>query len=289
MKVCPACGFKFKISEESCPSCLKAPVMKDGFLAYAPELADANEGFEPEFFEKLFSLELKSFWFNSRNKLIIWTIKEYFPNSKKFLEIGCGTGFVLSGIEKAFPNMALRGSEIYSAGLSYADKRVKRAELFQMDARKIPFEKEFDLIGAFDVLEHIEEDEAVLREMHRATKPGGGIIITVPQHRFLWSKVDEHARHVRRYSVSELKEKVERAGFRIKRTTSFVSILLPLFMASRVVSKYRHSEGNAGSDLTPPGPLNSALERLLDMERFFIKMGLSLPAGSSLLMAAEKA
>jgi len=270
------------------PSLRKVPELIDGFSAFAPELARANEGFESEFFERLFNIESGSFWFKSRNKLILWAIKKYFSSAKNFLEIGCGTGFVLSAIEKAFPDMELCGSEIYSKGLSFAARRVKRARLFQMDARKIPFEEEFDLIGAFDVLEHIKEDDLVLSEMHRAIKQGGGIIITVPQHKFLWSKVDEHARHVRRYSASELKEKVEAAGFSPMRATSFVSLLLPLYAASRVAGRFRVSEGNAGSDLKPPGPLNSALEGLLDLERFFIKRGLSLPAGSSLLMVAEK-
>jgi len=288
MKVCPACKFKFNFNCRSCPSCRESPAIKDGFPAYAPELAEANEGFEPEFFERLFKVEAGSFWFNSRNKLILWAIEKYFPKAKRFLEIGCGTGFVLSAIEEAFPMMELYGSEIFSAGLGYADKRIKKAELFQMDARKIPFEEEFDLIGAFDVLEHIEDDERVLKEMYRATRQGGGIIITVPQHQFLWSKVDEYARHVRRYSALELRKKVEAAGFRTRMTTSFVSILLPLFMASRLIGQYRASEGGAGSDLRPPGPLNSALERLLDLERFFIRMGLSLPLGSSLLLMADK-
>ncbi len=184
--------------------------------------------------------------------------------------------------------MVLCGSEIYSKGLSFAARRVKRANLFQMDARKVPFEEEFDLIGAFDVLEHIKEDDLVLKEMYRATRQGGGIIITVPQHQFLWIRVDEEAHHVRRYGANELRKKVEGAGFRVIRTTSFVSALLPLFVASRLVGRFRASGDGAGSDLKPPGPLNNALERLLDVERFFIRKGLYLPAGSSLLLVARK-
>ena len=65
-----------------------------------------------------------------------------------------------------------------------------------MDARRIPFEDEFDVIGAFDVLEHIKEDEQVLVQMHRAVKSGGGIMLTVPQHMFLWSEQDVQAHHV---------------------------------------------------------------------------------------------
>ena len=64
------------------------------------------------------------------------------------------------------------------------------------------------MIGAFDVLEHIADDELVLSQMHQAVRKGGGIILTVPQHSFLWSEIDEYSRHVRRYSVSELKLKL---------------------------------------------------------------------------------
>jgi len=79
----------------------------------------------------------------------------------------------------------------------------------------------------------LRDDELVLSEMFRATKPGGGIIVTVPQHQFLWSVVDEHAFHKRRYSRVDLVSKVERAGFRVARVTSFVSLLLPLMLLSR--------------------------------------------------------
>ena len=87
--------------------------------------------------------------------------------------------------------------------------------LFQMDARFVPFEEEFDVIGAFDALEHIKEDEDVLREIFRATKEGGGIILTVPQHPFLWSQMDEISHHYRRYTRRGLIDKVQRAGFEV--------------------------------------------------------------------------
>src|SRR6266545_4042215 len=91
---------------------------------------------------------------------------------ENFLEIGCGTGFVLSGIRKAFPELILSGSEIFSEGLNLAAERLPGVELFQMDARRIPFQEEFDVIGAFDVLEHVKEDEEVLSQMYQATRKG---------------------------------------------------------------------------------------------------------------------
>ncbi|WP_369160305.1 trans-aconitate 2-methyltransferase [Candidatus Thiodiazotropha sp. LNASS1] len=206
---------------------------------------------------------------------------------KKMFEIGCGTGYVLSGIERAFPNVELSASDIYIAGLQFTKGRVDRAELFQMDARSIPFDSEFDVIGAFDVLEHIVEDQKALFEMYRAVKPGGGIIITVPQHTFLWSQTDVRACHVRRYSVAELKDKVEEAGFTIKVSTSFVSLLLPVMMLSRL-QKRKGDNTDQTSELMVGGVTNWILEKILDFERILIRNGLHFAAGGSLLMIAEK-
>ena len=75
------------------------------------------------------------------------------------------------------------------------------------------------------------EDETVLRQVAKALRPGGRLLITVPQHQFLWSATDETAHHVRRYSCqSDLRAKTERAGFHVLRVSSFVSFLLPLML-----------------------------------------------------------
>ncbi len=288
MKICIKCGLKSEGADWVCPACHWEPETRSGYLSFAPELSQAGEGFKPDFFEVLYKLEAKNFWFRSRNRLLVWAIKKYFSQAKSFLEIGCGTGFVLSGIEKAFPKMELCGSEIHTAGLAFAGKRVSKARLFQMDARKLPFEDEFDLIGAFDVLEHIGQDETVLSQMYQAVRHNGGIILTVPQHPFLWSGVDEHARHVRRYTSRELRSKVEDAGFKVERATSFVSLLLPLFAVSRFRARRAETGSDAGAELQIGSMLNGIFEKALDLERVIIRAGISIPAGSSLLVVARK-
>lgn len=288
MRLCTECGKAFGRQSRACPFCFHEAEMLNGYLAFAPELANASEGFEAEYFQQLVKLEADNFWFRSRNQLIVWALQRYFPRAQSFLEIGCGTGFVLSGIKEELPGLFLAGSEVFSAGLSFAAPRVPGVELFQMDARRIPFREEFDVIGAFDVLEHIKEDTEVLSQMHQATRKFGGILLTVPQHPFLWSQSDEYARHARRYKSRELRDKVEHAGFEIIRVTSFVSLLLPLLVLSRLKQRFQKSEFDPMSEVKINPLLNSVLKRILDLERSTIRGGLSFPVGGSLLLLARR-
>src|SRR5579883_184232 len=152
--------------------------------------------FKAEYFDDIYEFETSNFWFQNRNELIIWALATYFPTIDSFLEIGCGTGFVLSEIEKSMPDLSLTGIDLFAEGLLKARQRVKRAALIEQDARQLTLDADFDVSGAFDVLEHIDEDELVLRELFRVCRQG--LLITVPQHEFLWSAVDEYSCHKRR-------------------------------------------------------------------------------------------
>ncbi len=272
-----------------CPSCGQSPELCQGYLAFAPEAAERNEGFRADYFEQLAQLEEHSFWFQSRNRLLTWALRRYFPRAESFLEIGCGTGFVLAGIGREFPGLNLSGSEIFTRGLTFATARLPGVSLFQMDARTIPFDAEFDVIGAFDVLEHIEEDQAVLCQMFQATKPGGGILVTVPQHRFLWSALDDYSFHKRRYVRQDLVRQVESAGFKVCRATSFVSLLLPLLLISRLGRSKTSVALDPAAELKINPILNRTLGKILGLERAVIRAGVSFPAGGSLLVVAQKA
>jgi SAM-dependent methyltransferase len=261
----------------------------DGVLAFSPILAASGAGFKVDAFAKLAAQEEHSFWFRSRNRLLVWALHRYFPAASSLLEIGCGTGYVLGGMRARFPDLRLAGSEIFSAGLVFAAERLPGVDLFQMDARAIPFVDEFDLIGAFDVLEHIKEDEEVLAQMYRAVKPGGGVLITVPQHMFLWSQADVEAVHQRRYSAHELRRKVESAGFDVVRQTSFVSLLFPLMAAQRLMNRKPHPNYSVHQELGIGGVANWSMERILGIERGLVKAGAAFPFGGSLLLVGRKA
>jgi SAM-dependent methyltransferase len=243
-------------------------------------------GFDEEAFRHLPGAEEKSFWFRSRNALIVWALRGHFPDARSMLEIGCGTGYVLRGVRSAFPDMRLVGGELFPAGLAVAAQRVPDAELLELDARELPFKAEFDVVGAFDVLEHIDEDEQVLAQMLRAARPGGGLLVLVPQHPWLWSEHDEIVEHRRRYTRRDLVAKADRAGVEIVEVTSFVSSLLPVMAVSRAVDRVRKKTDPIAN--LDPGPLNGILERVLDGERKLIERGVSLPFGGSLMLVGRK-
>lgn len=287
MKRCLQCSETFESNEWKCPSCAWDPPRLSGFPAFAPEFSSSNNGYDAAFFERLAAVEEGFFWFESRNALLTWALAKYFPSASSFFEVGCGTGFVLREVGRKFPRMRLTGGEVFENGLKIASKRVPGAEYVQVDATRMPFNEEFDVVGAFDVVEHIDDDEAVLRGLYQAVRTGGGVMLTVPQHRFLWSAADDHAHHKRRYSRAELVEKAERAGFRVAMTTSFVSFLMPALMVARM-GRGQKDGYNVFEELTIGATANRVMSSVSLMERGAIRAGVRLPMGGSLLVVGRK-
>ena len=277
MKRCLRCEARYDAPGWRCPGC--------GFEPEAVQAADIR--YDASRFEVLAGLEREHFWFTARSRLIVWALRKHFPHAQSLLEIGCGTGNVLGAIAEAAPALRVAGSEAHASALALARSRAPGAMLLQMDARRIPYRDEFDVIGAFDVLEHIEEDDCVLREMFEACRAGGGAIITVPQHPWLWSYRDEFAHHVRRYRRAELLRKVRAAGFEGIWASSFVTALLPLMALSRLRQKSPRGF-DAASELRVGRVANRALGAVMALERRLVQAGLTLPAGGSLLVIAHK-
>jgi SAM-dependent methyltransferase len=245
---------------------------------FAPELADTDSGFDPAVFEELASIEAEHFWFVARNQLLVGLMNKYFPQAQRFMEVGCGTGFVLRAVLQSREWERVVGSELHPTGLAYARKRLPQVvELVQMDARDIPAVGFFDLAGAFDVIEHIEEDEAVLRGIHASLRPGGGLVVAVPQHPSLWSKADEIAHHVRRYRRGELEAKFRRNGFEVLFSSSYTALLLPLFAASRL----RKARDDDPYEFAVDPLVNRTLLKTLQAEVRLTLAGMRWPLGGS--------
>jgi SAM-dependent methyltransferase len=295
-RLCPQCGAYDLIRDNqavwpvawSCPTCGRSCEARDGFTLFAPALADTLTGLNPDEFQHLARWEEGHYWFRPRNRLITGLLARYFPSARDFMEIGCGTGFVVSAVAKMKRWRRLVGTELHPAGLSMARARLgARAELAQMDARRIPAKNAFDVIGAFDVLEHIEDDAAVLTSMHLAVRPGGGILLAVPQHPSLWSEIDARVLHVRRYRRGELEKKAQDAGFRIIFSGSYSAFLLPLMAISRWLGPGRNSDAMR-CEFEPPRTVNSLLTAVNQIEVTLTLAGIRFPVGGSRVIVASK-
>jgi SAM-dependent methyltransferase len=279
---CAACGRH----AEGRPLCSSCDANARSAWIYLSGEGQGN--YSDTFFTLLEALEPRSFWFRARNELVVWALRTYLGGASRFLEVGCGTGFVLAAVHERAPRLEVMGAELYPEGLAVARRRLPGIPLVQMTALDIPFVESFDAIGAFDVLEHIEDDEGALREMGRAVTLGGGLLVTVPQHPRLWSAADDFASHVRRYRRDELIAKAERAGWKPVRVTSFVTLPLPMFALSRVAGARRGRAYDLEHELGLPKPIDRCLESLMRVERAMLAHGVSFPIGASLLFVARR-
>lgn len=252
----------------------------------APALTVANAGDATYWHDDLAAAEARHFWFDARNRIIIAALERHFPAARSMLDLGCGTGDVLAAIDRARTDLALCAGDALLAGLERAKRNVPRASFVQLDARRLPYDGEFDVIGIFDVLEHMDDDGAVLREARRATKPGGGAIITVPQHPWLSSAVDEFSRHRRRYTRAGLLDTVRRAGFGVERVTSFMTFVLPVLLLSRL-GKQDAATLDPAAELAIASAPNGLLRGICRLEAATIAAGCSWPVGGSLLVVAR--
>lgn len=267
-------------------------VLRDGIKCYHPELANDFDGYPSAGFDVTDDVEEGSFWVWSRTRLLtreVLRVVSGIPQAR-FFEIGCGTGAFLRSLSSE-GSLQLLGSEIYLRGLRSAITRSPDIEFIQLDATRIPFESEFDAVGAFDVIEHIEDDRAVLRGIRQALKPGGHLVLTVPQHQFLWSSIDEFVHHRRRYSRKDLLAKLESTGFQVTFATSFVFMLFPLMLVSRLLDRKPKAPATA-EEFDKQVRFSPLTNRLFDwvmrIDEAMIARRWSLPWGGTLLVVAKK-
>ncbi len=262
--------------------------MQGEFPCFAPDLAGDNEDYESDCYSEALELGDRNYWRATRLRLILWGLERYFPKPRSFFEIGCGLGYILAAVSRKYPGVELAGSDIYLESLEHSRRALPGSELFQADASHLPFRSQFDVVGAFDVLEHLDDDVGAMTGMFDAVRPGGGILVTVPQHRFLWSQRDEFLFHKRRYSRRELVDKIAGAGFEIVKVTSFFTFPFPAMVWANWRDRKPRDDYHPYSTLRVGGAVNSLLIRILDVERALIKLGVSYPFGGSLFLAGRR-
>ena len=235
-------------------------------------------------YEQMAELDQRHWWYVARREVIAALIRREVrpPANARVLEIGCGTGHNLAMLGEFGHVDAL---ELDDEARAIAEKRlgrmVMKAPLPELAG--VP-QKHYDLVGAFDVVEHIDDDAAALASIAERLKPGGKLVVTVPAHEWMWSAHDVVNHHKRRYSKSALRSLFDKSPLRLEAIGYFNSLLFPVAVAERLSSKLR---GKDEADLTmPPALLNTALEKVFAAERHLVGR-LPLPPGLSLFAVAS--
>lgn len=234
-------------------------------------------------YRQMAELDQRHWWYRARRQILAELIRREggLPPNPRILEIGCGTGHNLAMLGDFGEIDAL---ELDEEARAMAEQRLGRqvmsAPLPELDG--VP-DRHYDLIGAFDVIEHIDDDRGALTSIAAKLKPGGKFLMTVPAHQWMWSAHDVVNHHKRRYSKRALKALIERSPLKLSKIGYFNSLLFPLAVADRLASKLR---GREDADLKLPArPLNSALEKVFAAERYAVGR-LPLPPGLSLFAVA---
>jgi SAM-dependent methyltransferase len=245
---------------------------------------------DPQYERKTLLMEEHHWWYRGRRAIVRQAVDELGLGPRpKVLDAGCGSGrnmLELSDFGDVY------GVDISPHSVEQAHERgLENVQVGSLTG--LPFaDGEFDLITSLDVIEHIEDDVAVLRELLRVARPGGALLLTVPAYPALWSSHDVVNHHQRRYTRRTLLAAVNAAGWRPERTTHFNAFLLPPAAAYRVVERFRPKNGEVEDthlDVTP-GWANGALERVLLAEAALLRGGKRrIPAGMSLMAIVRKA
>jgi ubiquinone/menaquinone biosynthesis C-methylase UbiE len=233
--------------------------------------------------EVCFQLEDNSFWFRHRNNCITTLVKHFSP-AGPFFDVGGGNGFVAKAVEDLGIETFL--VEPGERGCINGQKRGLRNIICSTLENAGFEENSLPAIGAFDVVEHIESDTAILNSFNRYLVKGGLVFITVPAYRSIWSTEDDHAGHYNRYTLRELRKKLDNAGFDMLYSSYLFTILpVTIFLFRTAAGKFRKKLPEASRDHDKNITL---LNKLWDWELKRVKARKKIGFGSSCLVVAKK-
>ncbi|MDB5170462.1 MAG: methyltransferase type 11 [Candidatus Saccharibacteria bacterium] len=229
-----------------------------------------------------------TYWWHLGRLRIIETYLQKATNGKKnvkILNVGCGTGGTLALLEKygVVDNIDISDDAIaFMKQLGYS--RIKK-----VNDIALPFKDEsYDLVVAFDVLEHIKEDEQALKEWHRVLTSDGAVIITVPAYQWLWGEHDVSLHHQRRYTTRLLKRTANAAGLTPGRLSYAIAFSLPLVVGFRTLHKLSGRKADSETSYVDvPNWVNTLFSQLLYVEAKFHNF-VRFPAGTSVITSLRK-
>ena len=236
-------------------------------------------------FDRMAELDQDHWWFIARRKILQQLIERVVepPVGARVLEVGCGTGHNLAMLGRFGK---VEASELDDCARALASKRLGRG----VREAKLPdlsmFERgAYDLVALLDVLEHVPDDVASLRAVHKRLAPGGALLLTVPANPWMWSAHDVAHHHFRRYSRRELARVIREAGFEVQLLSFFNSLLFPLVAAARIVGKVIGRESSDDQLQSPT--VNALLNRIFSLEAGMVGR-LPLPFGVSLVAVLRR-
>lgn len=233
----------------------------------------------------LYELEESHWWHIGRRRIIGSFVKEICDqitdHRPRILDVGCGTGGNLKMLSQ-FGDA--EGVDISPDALAFCRERGQKVKLGA--AEGLPYaDATFDLVTALDVVEHLDDDVAGLREMRRVLRPGGHVLIFVPTFMWLWGVQDDISHHRRRYVLPRLRRAVTQAGFEIERTTyANITFLAPTFLGRlfmRLTGFRPETEANINI-----AALNPLFGRILGAEATLLRF-MNFPVGVSGLCVAR--
>jgi ubiquinone/menaquinone biosynthesis C-methylase UbiE len=242
--------------------------------------------------ERTFDVERRHFWFRGFKRFVTPLIEEATAGMSrpKLLDAGCGTGANLSLLK----NFGVPfGLELFWRGLQLGREQ-GATRLVQGTVTSLPFsDASIDVVLSFDVLYCLPDpaEHDSIAEMFRVLRSGGSAIVNVAALDMLKGDHSVLGREVRRYTRSELRQKLARAGFRVKRITYTNASLFPLTATVRALQRLRGVQEDAttkGDFYLPPAPVNALFAAALAVEAKIIAAGFDMPVGSSVLCLARK-
>ncbi|HTR81362.1 MAG TPA: class I SAM-dependent methyltransferase [Bacteroidota bacterium] len=240
---------------------------------------------EEELYRKFYEVEMAHWWFSARQIIIMDLIRRKLdlPAGAKVLDVGCGTGAILSKLSERFEAY---GTDTSDLAIEFCHRRgLSNAFCCTLETFPHP-EIRFDLVTMLDVIEHIDDDLAVVRQAMEVLRPEGHLLVTVPAYQFLWSRHDELNHHKRRYTQPLLRHVLEQAGFTVEMLSHYNTFLFPTALLERMAAKVVAM----GTDTTlkiPPLPINTLLKSIFSFERHILGKT-TFPFGLSVIALAKR-